>query len=171
MDWMNAIEDIAQRYAGQRGGTAAAPDDPHRDYQQVVQAAPQQVVANGISQAFRSEQTPPFPQMLANLFSGSDSNQRAGLLNRLLGSIEPGALAAIPGLGSLSSTVSGGSVTPEQASQISPNEVQQIAAHAERQNPSIVDEVSGFYAQHPQVMKAVGGFAISIALQHILRRR
>jgi hypothetical protein len=58
-------------------------------------------------------------------------------------------------------------VTPDQ---VSPEQVQQIAAHAERQNPSIVDEVSSFCAQHPQVMKAAGGLALTIALRHILRR-
>jgi hypothetical protein len=62
-------------------------------------------------------------------------------------------------------------VTPEQTAQISPNEVQQMAAHAERQNPSVVDRVSSFYAQHPQVMKAAGGLALTIALQHMLKRR
>src|SRR5215471_17140434 len=103
MNWMNAVEDILQRYSGQGSGTAAAPDDPHQDFQEVTQAAPPNVIANGISQAFRSNQTPPFPEMLANLFSHSDPNQRAGLLNRLMGSIGPEALAALPGLGSLSS--------------------------------------------------------------------
>jgi hypothetical protein len=48
--------------------------------------------------------------------------------------------------------------------------VQQIAAHAEKQNPSIVDDVSNFYAQHPQIMKAAGGAALAIALQHMQRR-
>lgn len=171
MDWMNAVENIARRYSGIGGGTAAAPEDPHKDFQQVTQAAPQNVVASGISQAFRSDQTPSFPEMLANLFSHSDPNQRAGLLNRLMGSIGPGALTALPGLGSLSSLFTGRNVTPQQASQVSPNQVEQMAAHAERQNPSVVDEVSGFYAQHPQVMKAIGGMALTIALQHILKRR
>ncbi len=168
MDWANEIEDVLQRYSGQGGGTAAAPQDPHQDFQQVAQAAPANVLASGISQAFRSDQTPPFSEMLSNLFSHSDPNQRAGLLNRLLGSLGPGAISSLPGLGGLPA---GGNVTPEQASQISPGQVKQVAEHAERQNPSIVDEVSSFYAQHPQVMKAAGGLALSIALQHILRHR
>jgi hypothetical protein len=108
--------------------------------------------------------------MISNLFNQSDSAQRAGLLNRLLSSIGPGALAGLPGLGAVSGLFSGGGVTPEQASQISPAQVQQMAAHAEHQNPSIVDQVSSFYAQHPQVMKAAGGLALTIALQHILKR-
>jgi hypothetical protein len=170
MDWMNAVENIVQRYSGQGGGTAPSPQDPHQDFQQVSQAAPQEVVASGLSQAFRSDRTPPFPEMLSNLFNQSDPNQRAGLLNQLLGSLGPGALAAIPGLEGLSSALGGGSVTPQQASQVSPDQVQQIAAHAEQSNPSIVDAVSNFYAQHPQVVKAVGGLAITIALQHMLKR-
>jgi hypothetical protein len=46
-----------------------------------------------------------------------------------------------------------------------------MAAQAERRNPSVVDEVSGFYAQHPQAVKALGGLALTVALQHILKRR
>jgi hypothetical protein len=172
MDWMNAVQDIFQRYSGQGGGTSSAPADPHSDFQQVAQKAPQDVVAGGLSQAFRSDRTPPFPQMLASLFGQSDQNQRAGVLNRLLGSLGPGALSALPGLGGLTSILGGGQqVTPQQASQVSPDQVQQIAAHAQKQNPSIVDEVSNFYAQHPQVVKAVGGLALTIALQHMLQRR
>jgi len=170
MDWINAIGDVFQRYSGQGGGAAAAPENPHEDYQQVASAAPPQVVANGLSSAFRSDQTPPFPQMLANMFSHSDPNQRAGLLNHLLGSVGPGGMAALPGLGGLGGLLGAGRVSPEQASQVTPDQVQQIAAHAERQNPSIVDEVSGFYAQHPQVVKALGGLALTIALQHMMRR-
>jgi hypothetical protein len=158
MAWTDALQELLQRYAGAGGGTAAAPADPHGDFQQVAKAAPPGVVAGGLSQAFRSDQTPPFPQMLATLFGQSDPNQRAGLLNRLRAALEPGAAPS-------------GSVTPQQASQVSPEDVQQMAAQAERRNPSVVDEVSGFYAQHPQVVKAVGGLALTIALQHILGRR
>jgi hypothetical protein len=171
MDWISAVQHIVEKYSGQTGGTAAAPADPHHDFQQVTQAAPQDVVAGGISQAFRSDQTPPFPEMVSNLFRNSDPNQRAGLLERLMHSIGPRALATLPGLGGLSSMFGGGNVTPEQASRVSPEQVQQMAAHAQGQNPSVVDQVSNFYAQHPQVMKAAGGLALTIALQHILKRR
>jgi len=170
MDWMKAINDILQRYSGQGGGTAAAPEDPHNDFQQVAQAAPQDVLASGISQAFRSDQTPPFPEMLASLFGHSDPNQRAALLNRLLGSLGPGAVGALPGLGGLSGLLARGTITPQQANEISPAQVQQLAAHVERQDPSVVDQVSAFYAQHPQVVKAIGGLALTVALQHILNR-
>jgi hypothetical protein len=167
MDWMNALDDIVQRYSGHGGGTPPATGDPHEDFQQVSRSAPQNLVAGGISQAFRSDQTPPFPQLVASLFSHSDPRQRAGLLNRLLSSVEPGVLSGISGLEGLPFLMGKSAVTPDQ---VSPEQVQQIAAHAERQNPSIVDEVSSFCAQHPGVMKAAGGLAVTIALRHILRR-
>lgn len=171
MDWMNTLGDLVQRYSGQGGGTAPATQDPHADFQQVSRAAPQTEVARGISEAFRSDRTPPFPQTIANLFSHSDANQRAGLLNRFLGSMGSGTWSGLAGLEGLSSLFQKGSLTPEEASRVSPDQVQQMAAHAEGQKPSIVDEIGSFYAQHPQVLKAAGGLAVTIALQHILRRK
>lgn len=172
MDWMNALQDIFQRYSGQPGGAAVAPADAHNDFSEVARKAPQDVVAGGISQMFRSDQTPSFAEMVTNLFGQSNPNQRAGLLNQLLGAIGgTGALRTMPGLSGLSGLFRGGTVTPEQANEVSPDEVQQIAAHAERQDSSVIDKVSSFYSQHPDVMKAVGGLALSVALQHMLRRR
>ncbi len=167
---MNAIGDIVGRYSGQGGGTASTQADPHSDFQRVAQTAPKDAVAGGLAQSFRSDQTPPFPQMVANLFGRSDTNQRAGLLNRLLGSLGPEALSSIPALGGLLGNLGARNVSPEQASQVSPDQVQEIAHQAESRNPGIVDEVSHFYAEHPQVVQAVGGLALSIALQHMLRR-
>ena len=54
---------------------------------------------------------------------------------------------------------------------VSELQVQEAVARAQRDNPSVVDQVSGFYAQHPDVVKALGGAAITIAIKHIARRR
>jgi len=170
VSWLDALSGIAQRYSGQGGGTSSAPENPHQDYDEVARHAPPEEVAGGLSQAFRSDRTPAFPEMVSNLFRNSDTNQRAGLLNRLLAGIGPGALAGLPG--GLAGLLGGrGEVTPQQANQISPDQVQVIASHAEKQNPSVVDQVSSFYSQHPQVVKALGGLALTIALQHMMRRR
>ena len=169
MSWLDAISGLAQRYSGQGGGTSSAPADPHEDFDEVARHAPPDEVAGGLSQAFRSDRTPSFPEMVSNLFRNSDPNQRAGLLNRLLAGIGPGALAGLPG--GLAGLLGGqGEVTPQQANQISPDQVQVIASHAEKQNPSVVDQVSSFYSQHPQVVQALGGLALTIALQHMMRR-
>ena len=171
MSWSDALSDIVQRYtSGAGGGTAAAPEDAHGDFQQVAQAASKETVASGVAQAFRSDQTPPFPEMVSNLFSHADPNQRAGLLSHLLGSAGPGA-SAIPGLAGLSGLLGSRQVTPEQAAQVQPAQVRELAAHAERNNPSVVDQVSGFFSEHPTALKALGGLALSIAIQHMVRRR
>ncbi len=172
MDWANALSGILQRYSGAGGGTAAAPQNAHDDFTQVAQSAPRDVVAGGIEDAIRSDQTPPFPEMVSNLFSHADPNRRAGLLNQLLGALGPAGLAGIPGLSALPGLLRGGNqVSPQQANQVPPAEVQEVAAHAMRYNPSVVSQVSGFFAEHPDLLKAAGGLALAIAIQHIARRR
>ena len=115
-----------------RGASAAAPPATvEQDYSQVAQTAPRPHLASGLAEAFRSSETPPFGQMLGTLFSNSNGQQRAGILNTLLGAIGPGILAS-GGLSSLAGLLRGGNnVTPEQADQVPPETVQQLAEHAE----------------------------------------
>jgi hypothetical protein len=139
------------------------------DFRNAVGHNSPEAVSGGLAEAFRSDRTPPFPEMVANLFGRSDPDQRAGLLNRLLGGIGPGALAGLPG--ALAGLLGGrAEVGPEEANRISPADVQEIAAQAEKQDPSVVDQVSSFYSKHPEVVHALGGLALSIALQHMRRR-
>jgi hypothetical protein len=168
MSWLNTINELAERY---NAGTAQGGGNTHEDFQRVVQSAPQDVVSNGIAHMFRSDETPAFPDMVSSLFGQSNQTQRAGLLSELLSAVAPGALAGLPGLGGLAGMLGGAKNDPEAlANQLSPAQVQQIAAHAQGQDPSIIDRVSGFYSQHPGVMKAVGGMALSVALRHMMGR-
>ena len=66
-------------------------------------AAAQSQLSQGLGQAFRSDQTPPFAQMAAQLFGNSDPTRRAGMLNQILSSVGPGVLASLAsgGLGNL----------------------------------------------------------------------
>jgi hypothetical protein len=172
MAWLDAINDIINRYGGAAGGTASAPADPHEDYRNIAKSAPPQVMADGLADAFRSDQTPSFPEMVSSLFRQSNPDQKAGLLTQLMGAIGPAALASIPGLSGLAGSAgASSSVTPSTASQISAEQVQQAAAHAQRANPTVIDQVSGFYAQHPGVVKALGATAVTIAIQSIAKRK
>jgi hypothetical protein len=130
-------------------------------------ASPQSL-ASGLAAAFHSDQTPAFPSMLSNMFSNSDGQQRAGLLNQILASAGPGLLGGALS-GPLANILRGGatSVTPEQAQQISPAQVQDLAEHAQKANPSIVEQVSGFYAQHPKVIQALGAGALAMVMAHM----
>ena len=80
-----------------------------------------------------------------------------GVLGRVLGG---GAGNAAP------------TITPEQASQLSPADAAAIAEHAEKKDPSILDRAGEFYAEHPQLVKGLGAAALAIALgrMHSARR-
>jgi hypothetical protein len=62
-------------------------------------------------------------------------------------------------------------LSPEQAQQLSPEAVQQLATHAQNANPSVVESVSNFYAQHTTLVKTLGGAALSIALAKVAERQ
>ena len=164
------LGNLLQQYIGGANNGKAADD-----FDQVAQNAPRASIAQGIAGALRSDQTPPFPQMVSQLFGQSNPDQRAGMLSKLLGgngallsSVAGGALAKIFGNNAPTQ------VTPEQASQISPEQVQELAEKAQQQNPGIVDRMGDFYAEHPTLIKAAGGAALAVALgymaQHITKQ-
>ncbi len=78
------------------------------------------------------------------------------------------------GLSNLIGLLTGGQqaeVTPEQAEQIPAEAVQEIAAQAEKKDPSVIDQVSNFYAEHPTLVKTLGAAALAIALSQIAKRQ
>jgi hypothetical protein len=159
---------LLQQYAS---ANPVNPDQAENDFDQVAQNAPQAELAQGVTEALRSDQTPPFPQMVGQMFGQGDSGQRAGMLNQLLGGIGPGILSSLAGgaLGSLfggqaNANAAAPRVTPEQASTMTPEQVQQIAEQAEQDNPGIVERMGDFYAQHPQLVKGLGGAALALVL-------
>jgi hypothetical protein len=160
------LGNMLQQYLG--GGTNANQAQAADDFDRVSQNVPREDLARGVTQALRSDQTPPFPQMVGNLFGNGNPDQRAGMLNQLLSSIGPSLLSGGAG-GILGNLLGGGQnrVTPEQASQVSPDQVTQIAAQAEQHNPGIVDRMGDFYAEHPTLVKSLGGAALAIALGHM----
>ncbi len=142
------------------------------DFDQVAQNAPRESMAQGVTEALRSDQTPPFPQMVGQMFGQSDPTQRAGMLNQLLRGVGPGLLSSIAG-GALGNLFGGNNsngpaaITPEQAATMTPEQVQQIAEKAEKENPSIVDRMGDFYAENPTLVKTIGGAALAIVLGRV----
>src|SRR5262249_30328459 len=106
MSWLDRIGGLLQQYAG--GGAGQPAPQVHNDFDQVAQNAPQGALANGIAAAFRSDQTPPFAQMVGQLFGQSNSAQQAGLLNTLLQSASPQVLQQVLGGSGLAGLVGGG---------------------------------------------------------------
>jgi len=184
------LGNLLQQYMG--GAQGANNTRAEEDFDRVAQEAPREAVAQGVTQALRSDQTPPFPQMVGQMFGQSNPNQQAGMLNQLIAAAGPsligmlagrggagglGGLGGAGGLGGLGGMLGGllngggnaqqPQITPEQASQLSPEQVQEIAQKAEQENPGVIDRMGDFYAQHPNVVKGLGGAALAIALAHM----
>ena len=184
MSWMDQIGNILRQYQG--ASAQAAPDNVQDDFDRLAQNAPPDAIADGLAAAFRSEETPPFPSMLSQLYNQSDGQQRAGILNTLIRALGPTVVAQIlsrragggastgGGFGDLLGGLLGGGqpqVTPDVAQQVPPDAVEELAQQAEQQDPSIVDMISGFYARNPQLVKTLGAAALTIALAKIAQSR
>ncbi|HMF57124.1 MAG TPA: hypothetical protein VK619_12350 [Pyrinomonadaceae bacterium] len=175
MDWMNQLGGLLQQYSG--AATGQAPATAHDDFDQVAQHAPQSALADGLAAAFRSDQTPPFENMVGQLFTNGSGEQRAGLLNTVIAAAGPAIVSQMlsrggSGASGLAGLLAGGQteVTPEQAQQVSPEAAEHLAAEAARHNPSVIDEVSNFYSQHPTLVKTLGAAALAIAISKIAGR-
>jgi len=163
MSSLSNVFGILKQYAG---GNAPTGSNPQQDFEQVAQGASQSHLAGGLAEAFRSNQTPPFSQMLGTLFSNSNGSQQAGILNHLLSAVGPAASSGV--LGGLLGGLGGGSqITPQQASQVPASAVTQLAEHAQQNNPSIIDQASSFYAQHPTLIKALGAGSLAMIMSHM----
>jgi len=160
------LGNLLQQYVG---GAITNNGKAADDFDQVAQNAPRASIAQGIASALRSDQTPPFPQMVSQLFGQSNPDQRAGMLDKLLGGAGGGLLGSVAGgaLGKIFGGNAPAKVTPEQAAQVSPEQVQELAEKAQQQNPGIVDRMSDFYAEHPTLIKAAGGAALAVALGYM----
>ena len=172
MDWTDQLGNMLKQYTS--GGAAAQPaPDVHAHFDQVAKAAPTSVIADGLAAAFNSDKTPAFGQMLSSLFNNSTGDQKVGMLNQLLTSVSPGILTQILSGAGLAGLLGAGKtqLTPDQAQKLSPEVVQQLATHAQSSNPSVVESVSNFYAQHPTLVKTLGGAALTVALAKIAERQ
>jgi hypothetical protein len=167
------ILDELGKVASQFAGGQVSDAEVHETYDRTARAGPTGDLAGGLTEAFRSDQTPPFQQMVTNLFNQSSPEQKAGLLNQLIAALGPQLSQAIAagGLGSLAGTLSKGSVTPQQASRIQPEQVEVLAEKAAQHDPSIMEKAAGFYAQHPTLVKAIGAASLAFLVSRISQGR
>jgi hypothetical protein len=118
-------------------------------FETAARSAPPEDVSHGLHEAFRSDQTPPFEKMVGQLFGRSDPNQRAGFLNQILGR----------------------NVSPQEATQVPVQEVENATAQAAAANPSIMERASRFYAEHPGLVQSLGQVALGVAMNAMMNRR
>ena len=167
------VMDILKSYAER-------PTDTQQDFDEVARQVPADALGGGLADAFRSDRTPDFASMAASLFGGSNPQQRAGLLGQLIRTVGPALLSSVAGgaLGRMlqgqSAKVGPGSapldVSPADAAQVTPEQVRDIATAAQKEDPGVLDRVGAYYAQHPDVVKVLGGAALAIALGQVANR-
>jgi len=141
------------------------------DFQQVATQVPRPQLGGLLSNIFGSAETGSFGDNISQMFSQSDPQQKAGILNRLLQAA--GGAGAFSNLGlNLPGFGSGADVpgSPSQAQQVSPATVKEIADHTQQQNPGIVEQAGEFYSHHPQLVQALGTGAAIWAMQRLLKR-
>jgi len=154
---MGLMDMLNQALGGQQG----APQ-----FSDVAQDAPSDALAKGLSAAFASDQTPAIGNMVSQIFGQSNGAQQAGMLNQLLGTLGPGVMAGLAG-GALGSIMRPGQtqITPSQASQLTPQQVQDVVNHANDVHPGgVADQLGAFYAQHRSLINTLGGVAATVAM-------
>jgi hypothetical protein len=171
---MGILDDLSEMMQGATRDKAGE-GEVGSAFDQAARSIPSSSLADGIAHAFRSDRTPAFEHMVSGLFSQSSGEQKAGILNQLLGALGSGgvtqALAGAGGLGGLAGLLAGGTVTPQQAEQVPPEAMQALAQHAARKDPSILDQAASFYAQHPALVKTIGAGALAVLMSRLSASR
>ena len=162
MAFFNDLKQMLNQYT-----SGAAPSgDTGAHFQQVAESVDRGTLAQGIAAAMRSDDTPPFSQLVSQLFASGSGEQKLAMLNTLFSSVPADVRAQlpsmIPGLGAATSPTSAQAVTPDA--------VQQLAEHAEQHDAGIVDRMSALYAAHPGLIKTLGSTAMLIAMRAIAQR-
>ena len=159
------VMDILKMYADQ-------PTSTEDDFDEVARQVPPEVLGSGITEALESRQTPPFADMVQQLFGRSSPQLKSDLLGRLVRAAGPAVLAKIAGgaLGRAGSSSAGAATALPDPDSVTPDQVREIADEARRSDPGVLGQVSEIYAKHPETLKVLGGAALAIALGQMAKR-
>jgi hypothetical protein len=174
MDWLNQITDLFDKYGANRSSNV--PESVDADFDRFSRTAPSEHVSDGLAEAFRSHETPPFASMLSQLFGRSPANQKSNVLNTLVATLGPALMSQLlarHGAGRAATELQNGNATisPEVAEQIPSSSLEAVAAEAEKKDPSVVDRISKFYADQPALIKTLGGLALTVAMAQAAQRQ
>lgn len=160
MSWMQQVSEFIGNYANTNASESGVINNEivENHYDRVARVAPQATISSGLSEAFQSDRTPPLAEMLGNLFNHSSDSQKAGVLNELVQSAGPSILSRL-GITPTTQTVS-----PSVANTVSPTTLQNAVTGIENNSPGLIGAISSFYSQHPDLVKRLGGVALTIAM-------
>ena len=170
MSWMDEIGGILQKYSNPSNVSTVDQEQVNQHFDSVANSVPPNILAQGVSAALGSSPEGSFGSTVGDLFNRSSPEQKSGLLAHLISFLGPSAAAILASKGLSGLAANSGNIDPQAASQVSPATVSDIANQAQKQNPSIVDAVSGFYAQHPALVKTLGIAALSMIMSRVSHR-
>lgn len=163
MGLLDSMKDMLAQYTSGTGtGNAEA------DFHKLAQSVDAGTLAHGIAEVMRSDQTPPFAQIVAQLFVNASTDQKSAMVKALLSAVpvdQQGQLAAMlgaPAPGTASSGV--------PATMPSKDAIAKIAQKAEQTGAGVIEAMSNFYAQHPALVETLGSAAMVIAMRKIAER-
>ena len=111
-------------------------NNAEKHFDAVAQQAPPDQLGAGLAEVMRSKETPPFGNMVSQMFGQSSPTLQAGVLNQILAALGPAAATALASDALGRALAPGQSqLTPEQAAQVSPDQVSEIATQAEQAQP------------------------------------
>lgn len=159
------VSSVLQQYAAETG--VYSKEQVERDFDRVRQELPAEHVTNGLSEALRSDQTPPFDQVVGQSFEQGDAAQRAGMLSQLLDGAGPAVVKSLADNGIPHDAI----VTPELADQIHPHHIQQAAREAHEENPDVIDRMSTLMAEDPALASTLDGGTLGVVMSKIAENR
>jgi len=166
MGLFDSVTSLLSQYAPGSGATPVGDVAAH--FQELSRSVDAATLAPGIAAAMRSDQTPPFPQLVSQLFSSASGEQKLAMLNTLASSASPQLRAQLSAL--IPALATGSSLTAAQASAVSPAAIQSVTQHVEQHDASIVEKMSAVYAAHPTLVKTLGSAAMMLAMRTIAER-
>lgn len=165
MGLFDEVKNVVGQYAGGGGST----EDLTAQFHQLVGSADPNALSQGISAALSSDQSPPFAQTVSQLFTSGSADQKAGMLNTLLGAATPDMRAKLAAM--IPGAAAGGPITGAQASSLPSDVVQNVAQQMQQHNPGVIDQMGSFYSQHPTLVKTLGAAAMMVAMRKIAEHR
>jgi len=160
MSLLDTMKDMLAQYTSGAGG-----ENAEADFQKVAQSADPGTLAQGIAEVIRSDQTPPFAQIVSQLFANASPEQKSAMVTALLSAVPAGQqsqIAAMMGGSPVGATTSGAA-----SAMPSSDTIASMAQRAEQSGWGVIEAMSSFYARHPTLVKTLGTTAMVIAMRKI----
>ncbi len=162
MDWQNMIGGVLNQLTGSAQG-----QDPHSQYDQLLNVVPAGVLGSMIGPALGSMATNELTQHILGSANAMDPQQRGTLFSSLLSAFtsqgtDPSSLLSQIGVNPAVA------VDPQSAT---PEDVAALAAHAHQNAPDVFHKAMEFYGEHPVLVKTLGTVAVGAIVSHFMRKQ